>query len=139
MLLLYLTRAAAMFTFAGPVDRGPGRELGATMAVSAPGPGTVIYRTQTFLGDKFTDSVEEDIIAELDSESAWQMFVGAGDRLYVMRDDNGPLGKRVVVEQILSREAALRAAAAAEETGTYLYLAGSTLLEEELLRGGREC
>ena len=60
--------------------------------------------------------MEEDIIAELDSESAWQMFVGAGESLYVMRDDNGPLGKRVVVEQILSREAALRAAAAALST-----------------------
>ena len=62
MLITMLTNT---LKFAGPVGRGPGRELGATMAVSAPGPGTVIYRTQTFLGDKFTDSVEEDIIAAL--------------------------------------------------------------------------
>lgn len=126
--MLVLTHAAATFTSAGPVGRGPGRKLGATMAVSAPGPDTVMFHTQESLG------VQEGIIAKLDSESTWQQFVGFGARLYVMRDPGSALvsgtlydlvDKRVIVEEILSREDALRAAAAAEATGTYLYLAGS--------------
>ena len=114
--------------FAGPFSRGPGRELGATMAasaLSALGPNTVFFRTQTSSG------VEEEIFVELDSESEWQTWVGAGmgARLYVMRDESD--FKRVTIEQILSREDALRAAADAEATGTYLYLAGSTFEEDD--------
>ena len=88
--MLVLTHATATFTFAGPVSRGPGRELEATMAVSAPGPDTVIYREQTSSG------VEEDIFVKLDSDCSWQLFVGFGARLYVMRDESD--FKRVVVE-----------------------------------------
>ena len=114
--------------FAGPFSRGPGRELGATMAasaLSALGPNTVFFRAQTPSG------VEEEIFVELDSESKWQTWVGAGTgaHLYVMRDESD--SKRVTIEQILSREDALRAAADAEATGTYLYLAGSTFEEDD--------
>ena len=126
MLITMLTNT---LKFAGPVGRGPGRRLGA-MAASAHGPDTVIYRTQTF------EDVEEEIFVELDSESGWQMFVSAGARLFVMRDESD--FTRVPVERILSRENALQAAADAEATGTYLYLAASIELEEHLFRPPRD-
>ena len=78
--------------------------------------------------------MEEDIFAQLDSEEKWQMLAGAPARLFLVRDEGD---KRVTVERVLSREAALRAAAGAEAAGTYLYLQGS-LLEERvanLMRG----
>ena len=126
--MLVFTLAAATFMFTGPVGRGTGRELGAWMAASAPGPDTVIVRTQTSAG------VEEDIFAQLDSEENWQMLAGAGARLLLMRDEGN---KRVTIEQVLSREAALRAAAGAAAAGTYLYLQGSILEERvnNLMRG----
>ena len=113
--MLVFTLAAVTFMFTGPVGRGTGRELGAWMAASAPGPETVIYRAQT------SEGVEEDIFAQLDSEEAWQMLAGAGARLFLVRDEGD---KRVTVERVLSREAALRAAAGAAAAGTYLYLEG---------------
>ena len=59
-----------------------------------------------------------ELFVNLNSESKWQQWMGPGASLYVVRNDN------VMLEQILSREDALQAAADASATGTCLYKVG---------------
>ena len=116
LMLLSLTLSTAFV--AGPFGHGPGRRLGARMAMNAPF--SLIYSQLTASGKV------EDISIDIDSESSWERFVGSsGACLYVVRDEVDPKTgcvTTVKIKQLVSSAAALQAAQEAKTTGTYLWV-----------------